>query len=66
MGYQPRTASEINLFKIETSLKKINKGQMTINEASSDLNWRFGRLKKDNIGMYEELHPKYLTMARIA
>lgn len=65
MSFKPRTSSEINLFNIEKTLKKINNGKMTLNEASEDLNWRFGRLKTDNIGMYEELYPKYITIARL-
>ena len=66
MSFKPRTSNEINLFHIEKTLKKINNGKMSLIEASSDLNYRFERLKKENIGMYEELYPKYMTIAKLA
>ena len=64
MSFKPRTSSEINLFNIERSLSKLKKGTVSPNEVSKDLNWRFGRLKNDNIGMHEELYPKYVDLMK--
>jgi hypothetical protein len=62
MNFKPRTSREINQHRIEVLLKKVKKGVMSKQEASQELNERFRRLMKDNIGMYEELHPKYIKL----
>ena len=60
--WKPRTCEEINIHMIETSFKKLKKGQMSLKQAN--LNKRFDKLKRDNIGMWEELYPKYIQLAR--
>jgi len=60
--YKPRTCNEINQFRIETLLKKVRKGTMSKQEAASELNERFKRLQKENIGMYDEMYPKYINL----
>ena len=62
MAYKPRTSSEINLHRIEVNLKKIKNGTISVQEAA--LNKRFERLRKDNIGMYEDLYPKYIQIVK--
>jgi hypothetical protein len=64
MAYQPRTSNEINIHKIDTLMKKVRKGSMAKTEATKELNQRFTRLQGENIGMYEEMYPKYLTLMR--
>ena len=62
MGYRPTTSKEINLFKIENGLKRLKKGTITVKYAA--LNKRFDRLKTENVGMWEELYPKYIQIVK--
>jgi hypothetical protein len=64
MAYKPRTSSEINIHKIEVAFKKLNKGVVLPRDVATELNKRFDRLEKDNIGMYEDLYPKYIQIMR--
>ena len=45
--YRPQTAAEINLFRIERTLKKLERGEITVSDCK--LNTRFDRLLKVNI-----------------
>lgn len=63
MAYKPRTSSEINLNRIEVGLKQLEKGLAKPRDLQ--LNNRFDRLKKDNIGMWEELYPKYIQIVKV-
>ena len=60
--YRPRTSEEYNIFHIERGMRKLKKGEITTKEAN--LNSRFDKLKEQNIGMYEELYPKYIRIVR--
>jgi hypothetical protein len=62
MNYKPRTSREINQHRIEMLLKSVKKGNRSKEEAAQELNERFERLQGENIGMYEELHPKYIKL----
>lgn len=62
MSYKPRTSAELNQFHIERGLLKLKRKQITVQEC--DLNRRFDRLKRDNVGMWEELYPKYVEIVR--
>ncbi len=63
MGYKPRTASEINQFRIEKTLKKI-KGGYTLNKDEYDeLQRRFERLKNTSEAWHDELHGKYIAIS---
>lgn len=62
MGYKPQTSAEINLFRIERTLKKLQRGDITVQ--ACNLNSRFDRLLKDNEGMHDELYPKYVEIVR--
>ena len=65
MGYKPKTSQEINLHKIETTLKKVKQKKIPKIDAAKILNKRFVRLESENIGMYEELYPKYIKLFKI-
>jgi len=58
--YKPRTSSEINQFHIEKTLKKLQRGLITVQECN--LNKRFERLKLENRVWYDDLHPKYVAI----
>jgi hypothetical protein len=60
--YKPKTCTEINLNNIERLMKKVKKGILTKQETATDLNNKFARLKGQNIGMYDELYPKYIKL----
>lgn len=60
--YKPRTANEYNIFHINRLLKSIKKGKISVRDAK--LNERFDRLKKSNVGMYEELYPQYINLVK--
>jgi len=62
MGYKPRTSSEINQFHIERTLKKLQRGEITVQNC--DLNKRFERLKRDNEPWYDDLYPKYISIVK--
>jgi hypothetical protein len=62
MSFRPRTSREINLHRIEVLLKKVESLKMSKQEASKELNQRFKRLQEDNIGMYDDLYPKYIKL----
>ena len=64
MAYKPRTSNEINMHKIETLMKKVRKKLIPKTEATKEVNQRFTRLQTENIGMYDEMYPKYLTLMR--
>lgn len=59
---KPYTASEYNISHIKKILKQIKEGTVSVKD--SGLNARFDRLQKENIGMYEELYPKYISTVR--
>ena len=63
--YKPKSSSEINQHKIEVLLKRVKKGITSKQEAAGDLNSRFKRLMNDNIGMYDELYPKYINLFKM-
>ena len=58
--YRPRTSSEIKIYHIEKTLKKLQKGLIRVQDCN--LNKRFDRLKRDNIIWYEDLYPKYIAI----
>lgn len=61
MGYnRPETSSEINIRLIKKLLKHVKIQKITKKEATSELNRRFDRLEKENIGMFEEMYPKFI------
>ena len=62
MGFKPRTSAEINQFHIEKTLKKLQRGEITVQECN--LNKRFDRLKKDSEPWYDELYAKYVAIVR--
>lgn len=62
MGFKPRTSLELNIFHIERTLKKIQKGEVSIQECG--LNKRFEKLKKQSEVWYDDLHPKYIAVVR--
>lgn len=62
MSYKPRTSAELNQYHIEKTLKKLKNGGVSIQECG--LNRRFDRLREQNIGMWEELYPKYISIVR--
>jgi hypothetical protein len=67
MNYnKPRTASEFNIQHINKLLKHITIKKVTRAECESELDKRFSRLEKENIGMYEEMLPKYLKLTKMA
>jgi hypothetical protein len=59
---KPRTSLEFNIHHIKRLSKLIAVGKITLKEAG--LNERFSRLKLDNLGMYEEMYPKYIEMVK--
>jgi hypothetical protein len=65
MSYRGLSAREINLEIIKNLMKKVKKGKLTKQEAAKELNQRFKRLKKENIGMYDEYYPKYIQLFKI-
>ena len=62
--YKPRTAREINELKIRLMLKKLEKRTVAPADVAGELNKRFERLKGENIGMYEELRPRYISISK--
>lgn len=60
--WKPRTCEEITIYTIEMSSKKLEKGLMTFKQAN--LNKWFAKLKVQNVGMWEEMYPKYIELAR--
>jgi len=62
MAHKPHTSAEINQNHIERTLKKLEKGQITVQECN--LNKRFDRLKKDSEPWYDELYGKYVAIVR--
>jgi len=60
--YRPQTAAEINLFRIERTLKKLERGEITVSDCK--LNTRFDRLLKVNKAMHIELYAKYVEIIR--
>ena len=60
--YKPRTSEEITIYRIELSSKKLRKGLITLKEAG--LNKWFTKLKGQNIGMWEEMYPEYISMVK--
>jgi len=64
MGYAPRTASEINQFRIEKTLKTLKKGKTLNQDEYDELQRRFNRLKNDSEAWYEDLHGKYIAISR--
>lgn len=62
MGFKPRTSAEINQFHIEKTLKKLDRGEITVQECR--LNKRFDRLKIDNEPWYDDLYVKYVAIVR--
>lgn len=60
--YKPRTSSELNQYHIENTLKKLQKGLITVQECG--LNRRFERLKVENKIWYEDLYPKYIAIVK--
>ncbi len=65
MGYRGLSAREVNLEIIKNTMKKVSKGKLTKQETAKELNQRFERLKKENIGMYDEYYPKYIQLFKI-
>jgi hypothetical protein len=62
MANRGKTSSEINLFHIQRTLKKIKKGTMTVQDCG--LNKRFKKLKLESLPWYEDLYPKYITIVK--
>ncbi len=62
MGRRPKTAEEYNLQNIRRNLILLGARKITVKEAG--LNRKFQQLKNGNIGMYEELYPKYITTVK--
>lgn len=60
--YKP--ASEINQTRIEQAIKKLGKKTVKPRDIQDEMNRRFDRLTNDNIGMYDELYPKYITAVK--
>jgi hypothetical protein len=65
MSYnKPKTASEYNIQHINRILKHVKIQKITKMEAVPELTKRFARLETENIGMYEELYPKFINLAK--
>jgi|TARA_R110000824_G_scaffold106610_3_gene251967 hypothetical protein len=62
MTNKGRTSSEINLFHIQRTLKKLKKGTMTVQGCG--LNKRFDKLKVESLPWYEDLYPKYIQIVK--
>tara|TARA_R110000851_G_scaffold28466_2_gene79319 strand:+ start:5001 stop:5204 length:204 start_codon:yes stop_codon:yes gene_type:complete len=63
MAQRGKTSSELNLFHIQKTLKKLNNGEISIKGCG--LNKRFEKLKVQSLPWYEDLHPKYVNLAKI-
>lgn len=63
MGFKPNTASEINQFRIERTLKRIKRGDILNKDEYDELQRRFKRLEKESKVWYEDLHGKYVAMS---
>ena len=59
---KPKTSSEINQSHIEKTLKRLKRGEISVQDCN--LNKRFDRLKRDNVIWYEDLYPKYIAIVR--
>jgi hypothetical protein len=62
MGFKPRTSAEFNQNHIEKTLKKLQRGEITVQDCN--LNKRFERLRRDSEPWYDELYSKYVEIVR--
>ncbi len=62
MSHKPVTILEINVARIQKTLKRLERLEITIKDCG--LNERFNKLKLQSEPWYEDLHPKYITLAK--
>lgn len=62
MSYKPRTSLDLNLFHINRTLRKLERGETTLKDCG--LNKRFTKLKEQSQVWYDDLYPKYIRIAK--
>jgi hypothetical protein len=62
MSFKPKTSAEINLHRIKTILKKIERNEISVQGCG--LNKWLERLKIENELDYEEMNAKYISLAK--